>query len=263
MPSACRPPATALRHGPVALPGRALSVVALSVLALVAGALVVVALPAVDRSVVALSAGAGPVATAPGGHLLADAAAARVADARVTAPVSAARADRGSPVLTGGVVAPTAVRVSAVPARADPEEAEVGGYRAPVDGVPRLVRAFDPPPQPWMAGHRGVDVAAGPGTTVRAPRAGTVTFAGDVAGRGVVTVLHDDGLRSSLEPLAVEVGKGARVDAGQALGTLAGDAHGGTPGGPALHWGVRDGDRYVDPWDLLPGHGPVVLLPLR
>ena len=47
-----------------------------------------------------------------------------------------------------------------------------------------------------------------------------MTFAGDVAGRGGVTVLHDDGLRSSLEPLAVAVAAGTRVDAGETLAEM-------------------------------------------
>ncbi|UZN04841.1 murein hydrolase activator EnvC family protein [Cellulomonas sp. S1-8] len=135
-------------------------------------------------------------------------------------------------------------------------------YRPPLDAPVMVLRAFDPPPQPWLAGHRGVDLAASAGARVRAPAAGVVTFAGPVAGRGVVTVLHDDGLRSSLEPVRPSRTVGTRVGAGDEVGTLSGDAHGGVPGGPALHWGVRTDDRYVDPWALLPGRGPVVLLPV-
>ncbi|WP_307859573.1 M23 family metallopeptidase [Cellulomonas sp. zg-ZUI22] len=228
-------------------------VVALSVVALSVVALSVVALSVVAGSAPAVP-GDGPLVPAPGHHVMA----ARGAERMGTVP-----AGGGSPPVVGGAPARTVSRAGAGPARAGARGTPVGGYRAPVDGVPRLLRAFDPPPQPWLAGHRGVDLGAGSGATVRAPAAGTVTFAGDVAGRGVVTVLHDDGLRSSLEPLSPAVAPGARVDAGGALGALTGDAHGGTPGGPALHWGVRDGDRYVDPWALLPGHGPVVLLPLR
>ncbi|GIG38443.1 murein hydrolase activator EnvC family protein [Cellulomonas phragmiteti] len=135
-------------------------------------------------------------------------------------------------------------------------------YRAPLDAPVRVVRAFDPPARPWLAGHRGVDLAAEPGAAVRAPADGTVTFAGRVVDRGVVTVLHDDGRRSSLEPVSPSVAAGAHVRAGDVLGTVDGHAHGGAHGGPALHWGVREDDRYVNPWALLPGRGPVVLLPV-
>ena len=51
-----------------------------------------------------------------------------------------------------------------------------------------MVRPFDPPPQPWLAGHRGVDLAGEPGAAVVSAAAGTVIFAGVVAGRGVVSV---------------------------------------------------------------------------
>ncbi|MBD7918886.1 M23 family metallopeptidase [Cellulomonas sp. Sa3CUA2] len=143
-----------------------------------------------------------------------------------------------------------------------PDVAAAVAYRPPLDEPVQLLRGFDPPPRPWLAGHRGVDLVTTPGATVRAPAAGVVTFAGAVAGRGVVSVLHDDGRRSSLEPVGDPVGAGTRVVAGDPLGTVDGPVHDGALGVPALHWGVREGDTYVDPWALLPGRGPVVLLPL-
>src|SRR5215472_334561 len=33
-------------------------------------------------------------------------------------------------------------------------------YLWPLPGLPRVVRAFEPPPKPWLPGHRGVDLAA-------------------------------------------------------------------------------------------------------
>ncbi|PID54276.1 MAG: peptidase M23, partial [Micrococcales bacterium] len=71
----------------------------------------------------------------------------------------------------------------------------------PLDPRPAVSRAFDPPPRRWLAGHRGIDMPAAEGTPVLAPRQGTVTFAGTVVDRGVVTITHPDGLRSSLEPV--------------------------------------------------------------
>lgn len=135
----------------------------------------------------------------------------------------------------------------------------VVGYRLPVADAP-VLRAFEAPPEPWAAGHRGVDLAVGAGAVVAAPADGVVTFAGPVAGRGVVTVHHDDGLLSSLEPLAPSVAVGDRVRQGQALGTLAAGDHCG--GSSCLHWGVRVApDRYLDPLTLVAPQGPVVLLP--
>lgn len=158
---------------------------------------------------------------------------------------------------------PPSVGVPSTPGRDGRSGApRAAGYRPPLDGDVRVLRAFDPPAQPWLPGHRGVDLAAGAGAVVRAPAPGVVTFAGTVVGRGVVTVLHDDGRRSSVEPVRPDVTVGARVSSGDALGTVEGTTHAGHSG-PALHWGVREHDRYVDPWRLLPGRGPVVLLPLR
>ncbi|HEY7043125.1 MAG TPA: M23 family metallopeptidase, partial [Nocardioidaceae bacterium] len=53
-----------------------------------------------------------------------------------------------------------------------------------------VVRGFEPPADPWGPGHRGVDIAGAPGQPVLAVAAGTVTFAGQVAGTGVVVVNH-------------------------------------------------------------------------
>lgn len=160
----------------------------------------------------------------------------------------------GTAVSAVGVLAPAASQVTG------PETVTATVYRAPVQGTVRTSRPFDPPPRPWLAGHRGVDLLVGHDQAVVAPADGTVAFAGQVAGRSVVTVLHADGRRSSLEPVRPAVAARDRVAAGDLVGTLDGTAHGGTP--DALHWGVREGDVYVDPMSLLPGSGPVVLLPL-
>ena len=132
---------------------------------------------------------------------------------------------------------------------------------APVDGEVRVLRAFDPPAKPWLPGHRGVDLAASPGDTIRAAGAGTVTFASDIAGRGVVVVLQPDGRRTTYEPITATVHAGAEVATGGAIGVLAtGGTHcGGIPS--CLHWGLRRGLDYLDPLRLLrPGH-PLLLPP--
>jgi murein DD-endopeptidase MepM/ murein hydrolase activator NlpD len=131
------------------------------------------------------------------------------------------------------------------------------GWRWPVD-PPQVLRGFDDVGR-YEAGHRGVDLAAAAGQEVSAVAAGTVTFAGAVAGRGVVVVLHADGLRTTYEPVDPAVPTGASVTAGGVLGVLA----------PApvhcavscLHLGLRDGDVYLDPLSRLRGDPPV-LLPL-
>lgn len=132
---------------------------------------------------------------------------------------------------------------------------------SPVGGV-RVVRLFDPPPQPWHAGHRGIDLAASVGAPVLSPGAGVVTFAGDVVDRGVVTITHPQGLRSSLEPVRASVEVGDSVGAGQQIGVVE-DGQGHCGGRTCVHWGVRDGARYLNPLDWLAGFGRVRLLPVR
>jgi murein DD-endopeptidase MepM/ murein hydrolase activator NlpD len=156
----------------------------------------------------------------------------------------------GSPVLP----APS----GAGPGRHDAPSAAVAEdpWVAPVQPVVVVV-PFDGPAQPWLAGHRGVDLAAPVGAPVAAPRGGTVTFAGVVVDRPVLTVRHDDGLRSSVEPVDALVAVGDRVAGGAVVGTVSGARSHCSP--TCLHWGVRDGETYLDPMLLLRG-GPAVLL---
>ncbi|MEU5827559.1 M23 family metallopeptidase [Micromonospora tulbaghiae] len=136
-----------------------------------------------------------------------------------------------------------------------------GRFRWPLPGAPRVVRRFDPPPQPWLSGHRGVDLAAAPGAPVLAAGAGTVLFAGSVAGRPVLTVGHADGLRTTYEPIRSRLTAGTRVDAGTPVGDLLA-GHPGCTEAACLHWGLRRETEYLDPLALL-GLGRVRLLPLH
>ena len=130
----------------------------------------------------------------------------------------------------------------------------------PLDGPLRVGRRFEPPPQPWLAGHRGVDLVGGPGAAVRSVLPGTVVFAGSVAGRPVVSVDHR-GLRVTYEPVLAAVAAGDAVVAGQPLGSLA-PGHAGCPSLACLHLGLRVGrSTYLDPLLLLGGR-EVRLLPL-
>ncbi|MEV0124595.1 M23 family metallopeptidase [Streptomyces sp. NPDC050703] len=139
----------------------------------------------------------------------------------------------------------------------------------PVGTRPTVLRAWDPPATDYGAGHRGVDLAAPPGSPVRAVAPGRVSFAGQVAGRGVVSVeldgTGDPPLRTTYEPVRPTVKKGAEVSAGEQIGTLAPPA--GHCPTSCLHWGLRRADAYLDPLTLLPpwllGRGPSRLLPLK
>ncbi|ROS77125.1 murein hydrolase activator EnvC [Cellulomonas sp. PhB143] len=158
-----------------------------------------------------------------------------------------------------------APRAVGVPREADPRRP--GGdasadavWVLPLPGPADVAAPADLPAHDWLPGHRGVDLRAAPGATVLSPADGVVTFAGPVAGRRVLVVTHDGGLRTSLEPVAALVDVGDRVRRGDAVGTLTDDA--GHCDGPCVHWGVRRGERYLDPMVLLAQGDPVVLLPL-
>ena len=127
---------------------------------------------------------------------------------------------------------------------------------APIDGP--VTRSFDPPALNWGTGHRGVDLAVTPGELVVAAMAGTVTFAGTVVDRGVVTILHDT-RATTYEPVTPLVAKGDIVYAGTPIGVLA-PGHSPCPADACLHWGLKEGSTYLNPLSLLRA-GPVRLLP--
>lgn len=127
-------------------------------------------------------------------------------------------------------------------------------------GPPVVVRGFDPPELPWEPGHRGVDLLGTESTTVRAAGAGIVTYAGRVAGVGVVTVTHGE-LRTTYQPVTAAVTAGERVGTGDPIGTLAA-AGSHCPPSACLHWGLRRGDTYLDPLRLVEPAGRPRLLPL-
>ena len=130
----------------------------------------------------------------------------------------------------------------------------------PLDPQPAVVHGFDPPEVRWGAGHRGVDLAGRVGQQVRAALAGTVTFAGQVAGRGVVVVDHGT-TRTTYQPVAASVRRGTDVGRGQVIGTLAWFGSHCLPAA-CLHWGLLEGQSYLDPLSLVGGPRPVRLLPL-
>lgn len=127
----------------------------------------------------------------------------------------------------------------------------------PVSGF-RLERPFEAPAHRYGAGHRGIDLRSDPSTAVRAPAAGTIAFAGTVAGRGIVTIDHGDGLVTTLEPVTPAVAAGTVVERGHEVGALALGGHS-APG--ALHFGVRLDGEYVNPMVLLGSVPRAVLLP--
>ena len=130
----------------------------------------------------------------------------------------------------------------------------------PLSPRPAVLRGFDRPERQWSAGHRGVDLAAQPGQPVLAAADGVVAFVGTVAGRGVVSVRHRGGWRTTYEPLSPVVTVGRPVRRGDRLGVLATTAGHCVPR-TCLHWGALLGSGYRDPLTLFTYRRPV-LLPL-
>lgn len=129
----------------------------------------------------------------------------------------------------------------------------------PLSPRPAVVHGFDPPSAPWGAGHRGVDLLGHPGQQVLAAEAGTIRYAGRLAGRGVVVVDHGS-TRTTYEPVTARVHVGQQVRAGAVIGTLEAFPSHCWPR-TCLHWGLIAGDTYLNPLSLV-GAAPVRLLPL-
>ncbi|MFD8101245.1 M23 family metallopeptidase [Nocardia fluminea] len=151
----------------------------------------------------------------------------------------------------------------AVPAGA----AESGEFGWPLRPRPTVERPFDKPERNWLPGHRGVDLAGVAGQAVLAAGDGIVVFAGEVAGKPVVSIDHPGGLRTTYEPVTAKVAVGSRVGRGTPIGTLVA-GHEGCPVTACLHWGARresgahNRREYVDPLGLL-HEVPVRLKPLE
>ncbi|MEX2276013.1 MAG: M23 family metallopeptidase [Actinomycetota bacterium] len=149
---------------------------------------------------------------------------------------------RLSPIASG-VATILIVAVSVLGAR--PADASVpGDWTWPVVGA--VIRPFDAPDSPFGSGHRGIDVAAAPGTALVAPSPGTVKFSGLIAGQLFISVSHGGGWESTASWVgATSVRVGDVVFEGQPLG-VTGIGH---PGAtiPHVHLGVKHAGAYVDP----------------
>jgi murein DD-endopeptidase MepM/ murein hydrolase activator NlpD len=133
-------------------------------------------------------------------------------------------------------------------------------YRAPLEAELRVLTGFHAPVDRYAAGHRGVDLAAAQSAPVRSAATGTVVFTGAVAGRGVVVVLHPDGISTEYEPVTSAVRSGQPLVVGQLLGAVHG-RHPSCAPASCLHWGARRKETYLDPMALLRPLGLVRLLP--
>lgn len=130
------------------------------------------------------------------------------------------------------------------------------GWRWPVEGSVITPYSNDDA-NPYAGGvHRGIDIAAPVGTTVRAAREGVVTYAGRLGYSGLTVAVRtiDGHATSYLHLSAIAVRRGEAVAGGARLGAVGATGRRSTPE-PHLHFGVRIAGtehRYVDPLSLLP-----------
>lgn len=123
-----------------------------------------------------------------------------------------------------------------------------GRWLPPLGPPLRISGPYLAPPGPYASGHRGIDLPAQPGALVVAPVAGTVSFVGMVADRGVLSIRVDDRTVVSLEPIvAVDpatAAEGDTVERGEQIGVV---ATGGHCLAECMHLGVRVDGAYVHP----------------
>lgn len=113
-------------------------------------------------------------------------------------------------------------------------------YSAPV--LTEVVDPFRPPAHIGAAGNRGLEYGNTDQEVVAAAADGWVSFAGPVAGRKTISILHDDGVRTTYTGL-LEIW----VVEGQTVSQYSGIAI----AGGNLHFGARIGEHYLDPQILL------------
>lgn len=117
-------------------------------------------------------------------------------------------------------------------------------YVAPVHGP--VIRHFEPPPTPYSAGHRGIDIATARGSNVVASAAGTVAFAGQVGGDLFVSIDHADGIRTTYSFLDAVLVRAGQTVAQRDVIARSGVGHAGSADAH-LHFGMRRGTTYLDP----------------
>jgi len=102
----------------------------------------------------------------------------------------------------------------------------------------------------WGSFHYGLDIAAGPGTPIRAAAAGTVIYAGWFDGFGNFVIIdHGGGISTTYgHQSSIAVSTGEHVDQGQVIGYVGST---GFSTGPHLDFEVRVNGSPVDPLGYL------------
>jgi hypothetical protein len=119
-----------------------------------------------------------------------------------------------------------------------------------------IVRPYVAPETLYGRGHRGLDLEATPGTVLRMPFDGQVSFVGRVVDRTVVTVTDGSDWSLSMEPVESRLVLGDRVSRGSSLGRVGAGPHCG-----CVHVGVRWRGMYVNPLLVFGSLPRAILLP--
>ena len=104
----------------------------------------------------------------------------------------------------------------------------------------------------YSAIHLGIDIAAGEGAPIYASDSGVVVWAAPIGGGygNMIMIDHGNGYTTLYAHLSAFLTHcGASVIQGQRIG-LAGST--GNSTGPHLHFEVRSGGAFIDPWYVLP-----------
>lgn len=121
-----------------------------------------------------------------------------------------------------------------------------------------VLKAYDGPAQPWLSGHRGVDLQTRTGEEILAPGDGMVSFTGKVAGKDVVSIKYGD-MALTFEPAITDIGVGASVRRGQPFAKVGESSD--HCDNVCLHWGIRSGEKtYLDPASMVSAYR-IVLKP--
>ena len=130
-----------------------------------------------------------------------------------------------------------------------------GGYIWPCNGIRWITSKFGGRNSPGGIGstnHKGVDIGTPMGTPVLAAKSGTVTWASSYSGYGECVIInHGNGnstLYGHLSSYAVKTND--KVTQGQ---VIAYSGNTGNSTGPHLHFGVMEGNAWVDPLNYLTG----------
>ncbi len=105
-----------------------------------------------------------------------------------------------------------------------------------------VVDPFRQPACRWCPGNRGIEYGTRDGDAVRAAATGTVTFSGTIGGTTYVVVQLPGDLRVTYGSITgVTLRRGDVIVRGTVIGAVVGH----------LHFGLRDGDAYIDPAPFL------------